>query len=49
MLRWFRDNAPELAGAVLSIVVNPLVGTVVASAGEAIADQYKEMVNEETS
>ena len=49
VLRWFRDNAPQLAGAVVSVVVNPLVGKVVEGAGEAVADQFKEMVKEETS
>ena len=49
VLRWFRDNAPQLAGAVVSVVVNPLVGKVVEGAGEAIADQFKQVVKEETS
>ncbi len=48
VLRWFRDNAPQLAGAVVSVVVNPLVGKAVEGAGEAIADQFKEVVKEET-
>ena len=46
-LSWFRDNAPELAGAVLGVVVNPLVGKVVEGAGKAIADQFREVVAEE--
>ncbi len=49
VLRWFRDNAPQLAGAVVSVVVNPLVGKVVEGAGEALADQFNQMVKEETS
>jgi hypothetical protein len=40
-LAWFRDNAPELAGAVAGIVVNPLVGKVVEKAGKAIAEQFQ--------
>jgi hypothetical protein len=48
VLRWFRDNAPQLTGAVVSVVVNPLVGKAVEGAGEAIADQFKEVVDEET-
>ncbi len=48
VLRWFRDNTPQLAGAVVSVVVNPLVGKAVEGAGEAIADQFKEVVKEET-
>ena len=47
VLRWFRDNAPQLAGTVFSVVVNPLVGKVVEGAGEAIADQFKEVIDEE--
>lgn len=42
-LAWFRDNAPELAGAVAGIVVNPLVGKVVEKAGKAIADQFRQI------
>jgi hypothetical protein len=49
VLRWFRDNAPQLAGAVVSVVVNPLVGKVVEGAGEGIAGQFKELVDEETT
>lgn len=49
VLRWFRDNAPQLAGAVVSVVVNPLVGKAVEGAGEAIAGQFKEVVAEETT
>jgi hypothetical protein len=49
VLRWFRDNAPQLTGAVVSVVVNPLVGKVIEGAGEAIADQFKQVVKEEAS
>jgi hypothetical protein len=42
-LAWFRDNAPELAGAVAGIVVNPLVGKVVEKAGKAVADQFRQI------
>jgi hypothetical protein len=42
-LAWFRDNAPELAGAVAGIVVNPLVGKVVEKAGKSIADQFRQI------
>jgi hypothetical protein len=47
VLRWFRENAPQLAGTVVSVVVNPLVGKLVEGAGEAIADQFKELIAEE--
>lgn len=46
VLRWFRDNAPQLVGAVLSVVVNPLVGKVVEGAGQAIADEFREIASE---
>jgi hypothetical protein len=42
-LAWFRDNAPELAGAVAGIVINPLVGKVVEKAGKAVADQFRQI------
>jgi hypothetical protein len=45
-LRWFRDNLPELAGAVTTVLVNPLVGKVVTSAGEAVAGQFRDAVEE---
>jgi len=48
-LVWFRDNAPQLAGAVLSVLVNPLVGKVVEGAGEAIAGQFRDLASEERS
>ena len=47
-LRWFRDNAPELVGAVVGIVVNPLVGKVVEKAGEGIADQLRKIADAES-
>jgi hypothetical protein len=47
VLRWFRDNAPQLAGTVASVVINPLVGKVVEGAGEAIAGQFRELAEEE--
>ncbi|MGN6256319.1 MAG: hypothetical protein ACTHN3_01015 [Solirubrobacterales bacterium] len=48
-LAWFRDNAPQLAGAVLSVVVNPLVGKVAEGAGKAIADQFRDLAVQESS
>ena len=47
VLRWFRDYAPQVAGAVVSVVINPLVGKLVEGAGTAIADRFKEVVEEE--
>jgi hypothetical protein len=47
VLRWFRENAPQLAGTVVSVVINPLVGKLVEGAGEAIAAQFRELIDEE--
>ena len=47
MLAWFKDNAPQFAGAVVSVVVNPLVGKVVEGAGDAVADRFRQVVNEQ--
>ncbi len=38
---WFVKNLPQLAGAVTGLVVNPIVGKLVAVAGEALADEFK--------
>lgn len=48
VLGWFRDNAPQLVGAVVSVVVNPLVGKVVEGAGKAIAGQFRELAEDES-
>ena len=47
VLRWFKEHAPQLAGAVVSVVVNPLVGKLVEGAGTAIADRFREVVEDE--
>jgi hypothetical protein len=44
VLRWFRDHVPQLVGAVVSVVVHPLVGKAVEGAGEAVAAQFRELV-----
>jgi hypothetical protein len=44
VLDWFKDNAPKLAGAVTSVVVHPIVGRLVEAAGEAAADQFKQLL-----
>ncbi len=38
--RWFRSNLPQLAGAVASIVVNPIVGKLVGAAGDALVAEF---------
>ena len=46
ILGWFKKNAPQVAGTIVSVVVNPLVGKVVEAAGEAIAERFREVVKE---
>lgn len=46
-LSWFRDNAPQLVGAVVSVVVNPLVGKVLEGAGQAVAEQFRDLGQQE--
>lgn len=46
VLSWFRDNAPEVVGAVLSIVVNPLVGKIAEAAGHAVADGFRDIAED---
>jgi hypothetical protein len=37
---WFAEHAPKLVGAVTGVVVNPVVGALVASAGEAVKSEF---------
>ena len=46
VLTWFRDNAPQVVGAVLSVVVNPLVGKIAEAAGNAVADGFRDIAEE---
>ena len=41
VLRWFRKNIPQLAGAVGSVILNPLIGKVVEAAGEIVVEEFK--------
>jgi hypothetical protein len=41
---WFSKHLPKLAGVVAGVLVNPVIGTVVAAAGEGIADDYRRRV-----
>lgn len=38
---WFMKNLPSVAGAVTSVVVNPIVGKLVAAAGDAVASEFR--------
>ena len=39
--RWFVRNLPDLAGAVTSVVVHPIVGKLVEAAGDALAAEFR--------
>ena len=39
--RWFKDHLPALAGAVVSVIVNPIVGKVVEAAGTGLAAEVQ--------
>ena len=38
---WFKTHIPMLAGSVVSVIVNPIVGKVVEAAGEGLASEIK--------
>jgi hypothetical protein len=38
---WFAKNVPALAGAVTSVIVNPIVGKLVEAAGEAASEEFR--------
>jgi hypothetical protein len=38
---WFKRNLPTLAGAVVSVIVNPIVGKVVEAAGTGLAAEVQ--------
>src|SRR5262245_61121660 len=39
--QWFIKHAPGLVGAVTGVMINPIVGKIVSSAGDAIAKEYQ--------
>jgi len=42
VLQWFKRYVPQLAGAVASVIVNPIVGKVVEAAGEYVVAEFKQ-------
>ena len=44
VLRWFHRHAPTLAGGVVSVLVHPVVGKLVAAAGDAVAAEFEGIV-----
>jgi hypothetical protein len=41
--KWFDKHLPQLAGAVVSVLVNPIVGKVVEATGEIAANELKRL------
>jgi hypothetical protein len=41
---WFSKHLPKLAGVVVGVLVNPVVGSVVAAAGEGLAEDFRNRV-----
>ncbi len=39
--KWFAKHLPQLAGAVTSVVVHPIVGKIVEAAGDAAAAEFR--------
>lgn len=40
--RWFGKHLPQMAGIVTGVVINPVVGKIVAAAGDLLAAQFKQ-------
>lgn len=38
---WFLKYAPKMAGSVMALVVNPIVGSLVGAAGEAASSEFR--------
>jgi hypothetical protein len=41
VLRWFKRNLPQVAGAVSSVILHPIVGQLVEAAGDVIAAEFR--------
>ena len=41
---WFVENLPAAAGAVTAVLVNPIVGKLVQSAGDAVMGEFKQLL-----
>lgn len=41
VLDWFKKYVPQLAGAVTSVIVNPIVGRLVEAAGDAVVEAFR--------
>jgi hypothetical protein len=39
--RWFAKHLPQLAGSVVSVVTNPIVGKLVEAAGDGLAADFR--------
>ncbi len=38
---WFLKHAPAVAGSVMALVVNPIVGSLVGAAGDAVSTEFR--------
>jgi hypothetical protein len=45
--RWFGANLPKLAGVVTGVVIHPIVGKLVESAGEMLASDFRSLMGAE--
>jgi hypothetical protein len=45
--RWFARNLPQLAGAVTGVIIHPIVGKLVAAAGDALAAEFRRVIGQE--
>jgi hypothetical protein len=45
--QWFAKNLPAVAGTVVGVLVNPVVGKLVQGAGEAVAARFQGIVESE--
>ena len=49
VISWFKDHIPALAGAVVSIVVNPIVGQLISAGGDLVVREYNQLKGEESA
>ena len=47
--KWFGKHLPQLAGAVVSVLVNPIVGKVVEAAGDIASDELRQRFGGQTT
>jgi hypothetical protein len=45
--KWFETNIPTLAGAVISVIVHPLVGKVVEASGDIVVAEFRRRLSKD--